>query len=91
MKRIGRRTEEMSRPDYKFCHFCGRKVNREEIICPTCGRSLVRNLTRVGNAELLSEDSESCFCGLEKRQGSRISFEHVAEEPEPGFIVGTIL
>lgn len=89
MKKIRSRNKEMRRPDYKFCHFCDRRVKREEKICPFCGRSLVRNLKAVGTVELLAEDSESCFCGSQKRQGSRISFEQVSEEPEPGLAVGT--
>lgn len=44
----------------------------------------------MGKAELLAEESESCFCGSQKRQGSRISFEQVAEELETSFAVGTI-
>lgn len=88
MKKIKRKSVEMRRPDYKFCHFCDRKVKREEIICPFCGRSLVRSLKGIGKAELLAEESESCFCGFQKRQGSRISFEQVAEEPETGFAIG---
>lgn len=78
----------MRRPDYKFCHFCDRKVKQEEIIRPSCGRSLVRSFEGIGKVELLGEDSEFCFCGFQKSQGSRISFEQVAEEPETSFTVG---
>ena len=90
MKKIKRKSVEMRRPDYKFCHYCDRKVKQEEIICPSCGRSLVRSLKGMGKAEVLAEESESCFCGSQKRQGSRISFEQVAEELETSFAVGTI-
>ena len=82
MKKIKRKSVEMRRPDYKFCHYCDRKVKQEEIICPSCGRSLVRSLKGMGKAELLAEESESCFCGSQ--------FEQVAEELETSFAVGTI-
>ena len=55
MKKIKRKSVEMRRPDYKFCHYCDRKVKQEEIICPSCGRSLVRSLKGMGQAELLAE------------------------------------
>lgn len=56
MKKIKRKSVEMRRPDYKFCHYCDRKVKQEEIICPSCGRSLVRSLKGMGKAELYQLD-----------------------------------